>query len=134
MTREGILKIKEIKYIYFIMEYSVSTIGTSTVYEVILNESEGRFSITCTPGYPYQMAIEVNENSRGKGYSYKMIKFLLDNTYIYIFEPDERVFIDTDASGFNFWGGKLEMDNTYDENGYENGITFKKLRRVVNKK
>jgi len=81
------------------------------------------------------MSIHICETSsfRGKGYSYRMIKLLLERT-MDVFKPSDMVYIDTEASEICFWSKKLEMTNTYEETGYEYGITFDKLRRNIRKK
>jgi hypothetical protein len=59
-----------------------------------------------------------------------MIKLLLERT-MDVFKPSDMVYIDTEASEICFWSKKLEMTNTYEETGYEYGITFDKLRRNI---
>jgi len=103
-------------------------------YEVILPNEEGYFQISKNKKYP-DMSIHICETSsfRGKGYSYRMIQFLLERT-MNVFKPTDMVYIDTEASEIYFWSKKLKMVDTYEETGYEYGITFDKLRRNIREK
>jgi|ETNvirnome_6_100_1030635.scaffolds.fasta_scaffold00364_10 hypothetical protein len=103
-------------------------------YEVTLPNDQGYFQICNSDKYP-NMSIHICETSsfRGKGYSYRMIKLLLERT-MDVFKPSDMVYIDTEASEICFWSKKLEMADTYEETGYEYGITFDKLRRNIRKK
>ena len=112
------------------MEFSIVNNPNSIKYLVNLSNNSGYFMISTYTNYPTDMAIHINEEHRGKRLSYKMIKFLLDQTRD-IFSPKDKVYIDTEASEFKFWSSKLGMENTYDETGYEYGITFDKLRRNI---
>lgn len=115
------------------MEYHhhhLPSIGHVVTYPSI----EGEFRISeKMNNSPMSMSISIDdEDYRGKGHSYQMIKFLLDS--VTTFCPTDRLFIDTEASGFNFWADKLQMMDTYEETGYEYGTTVDKLRRLVRSK
>lgn len=103
-------------------------------YEVTLPNDQGYFQIYKKEKYT-DMSIHICETSefRGKGYSYRMIQFLLERT-MNVFKPTDMVYIDTEASEICFWSKKLEMVDTYEETGYEYGITFDKLRRNIRHK
>lgn len=107
------------------MEYKWSpTFGHVVIYP----EIDGEFRIDNANS----MSISIdNIDCRGKGYSYRMIKFLLEKVK---FKSSHRLFIDTEASGFNFWADKLQMVDTYEETGYEYGTTVDCLFRLVRRK
>ena len=109
----------------FLMEYTLSpTFGHVVTYP----EIDGEFMIDNADS----MSISIyNIEARGKGHSYRMIKFLLETVK---FQSGRRLFIDTEASGFNFWADKLQMVDTHEETGYEYGTTVGQLLRLVRMK
>lgn len=101
--------------------FKTGTSHTCSLLDTCENEI-GYFMIYTNNDSIHSMNVSVNDEYQGKGFSRKMIRYLLNELQ---WSPETLLYIDTDASS-GFWS-KCGMYENKNNNGYEKVVTFKTL-------